>query len=142
MRDKVPKWRKMRSVSLSLLLYSVVRGRQQENSHRQVVSALACPLAFSLVAGQPRRCSDFPKNGKKCEMRVVRCYGTRSRAASSMRNTHQQVGSARARPLAFSLIVSQPRRFSPRLHCGSESIVTFVLLRLLNRYWGINVLLI
>jgi len=46
-------------------------------------------------------------------MRVFRCYGTRSRAASSRRKTHQQVGSTRASPLAFSPIACQPCRFSP-----------------------------
>jgi len=67
-------------------------------------SARASPLAFSPVAGQPRHFSDFPKNDEKCEMRVFRCYGTRSHTASSRRNTHRQVGSARASPLAFNPI--------------------------------------
>ena len=39
------KWREMRSARLLLLWYSVARGRQQENSHRQVGSARASPLA-------------------------------------------------------------------------------------------------
>jgi len=84
-----------------LLWYSVARGRQQVIIHRQVESARASPLAFSPVAGQPHHFSDFPKNGEKCELRVFCCYGTRSRVASSRRNTHRQVGSARATPLAF-----------------------------------------
>jgi len=53
---------------LSLLWNSVARGRQLENSHRQVGSTRASPLAFSPVAGQPRHFSDLPKNGEKCEM--------------------------------------------------------------------------
>ena len=69
-RDKVPKWREMRNARLLLFWYSATRGRQQENSHRQVGSARASPLAFSPVAGQPRHFSDFPKNDEKCEMRV------------------------------------------------------------------------
>ena len=90
-RDKVQKWREMRNARFSLLGYSVARGRQQENSHRQVGSARASPLAFSPVTGQPCHFSDFPgsKNDEKCEMRVFRCCGTRSHAASSRRNTHQ-----------------------------------------------------
>ena len=103
----------MRNARLSLLWYSVARGKQYENSHGQVGSARASSLAFSPVAGQPRHFSDFPKNGEKCEKRVFRCYGTRSRAASSRRNTHRQIGSARASPLAFNPIACQPRRFSP-----------------------------
>ena len=79
---------------LSLLLYSVARGKHLENSHRQVGSARASPLAICPVAGQPHSISDFPKNGEKCEMRVFRGYGTRSRAASRRRNTHCQGGSA------------------------------------------------
>jgi len=67
-REKVQKRREMRNAHLSLLWYSVARGRQQENSHRQVGSARASPLAFSPVAGQPRHFSDFPKNGEKYEM--------------------------------------------------------------------------
>ena len=112
-RDKVQKWREMRNARLSLLWYSVERDRQQENSHRQVGSARASPLAFSPVANQPRHFSDLPKNGEKYELRVFRCYGTRSRTASSRRNTHWQVGSTRAGSLAFNLIACQPRRFSP-----------------------------
>jgi len=100
----------MRNARLSLLWYSVARGRQQENSHRQVGSARASPLAFSPVAGQPRHFSNFPENGEKYEMRVFRCYGTRSRAASSRRNTRRQVGSARVSPLAFNPIACQPRQ--------------------------------
>ena len=46
------KWRKVRNARLSLPWYSVARGRQQENSHRQVWSARASPLTFSPVAGQ------------------------------------------------------------------------------------------
>jgi len=111
--DKVQKWREIRNARLSLLWYLVARGRQQENSHRQVGSARASPLAFSPVAGQPRNLSDLSKNGEKCEMRVFCCYGTRSRAASSRRNTLQQAGSARASPLAFNQVVCQPRRSSP-----------------------------
>ena len=107
-RDKLQKWREIQNARLSLLWYSVARGRQQEDNHRQVRSARASPLAFSPVAGQPRH----PKNDEKCEMRVFRCYGTRSRTASSRRNTHLQVGSARASPLAFNPIACQPR-FSP-----------------------------
>ena len=91
----------------------VTRQLRVRDSHRQVGSARAGPLAFSPVAGQPHHFSDYPKNGEQCEMRVFRCYGTRSRAASSRRNTHQQVGSARASPLAFNPIACQPRRFSP-----------------------------
>jgi len=109
-RDKVQKWREMRNARLSLRWYSVARGRQQENSHRQVGSAKASPLAFSPVAGQPCHFSDIPKNGEK---RVFCCYGTWSRAASSRRNTLRQVGSARASPLAFKTIACQPRCFSP-----------------------------
>jgi len=112
-RDRVQKWREMRDARLSLLWYSVARGSQKEFSHRQVESARASPLAFSPVAGQRRHFSDFPKNGEKCEVRVFRCYGTRSRAASSRRNPHRQVGSARASPLAFNPIACQPRCFSP-----------------------------
>ena len=103
----------MRNVRLSLQWYSVARRRQQENIYWQVGCARASPLAFSPVASQPHHFSDFPTNGEKCEMRVFRCYGTRSRAASSRRNTHTQVGSARASPLAFNPIAYQPRRFSP-----------------------------
>jgi len=91
-RDEVQKWREMQSARLLLLWYSVVRGRQQENSHRQVGSASASPLAFIAVA--------------------LRCCGTRSHAASSRRNTHWQVGSARASPIAFSPIACQHRRFA------------------------------
>jgi len=109
--DKVQKWREMRSACLSLLWYSVARGKQQEKSHWQVGSDRASLLAFCPVAGQPRHFCDFPKNGEKCEIRVFRSYDTRSRAASSRRNTHRQVGSARASPIDFSLIASQPRRF-------------------------------
>ena len=98
----------MRHVRLSFLWYSVARGRQQENSHRQVGSARASPLAFSLVAGQPRQCSDFPKNGEECEIPVFCCYGTRSSAASSRRNIHRQVGSARASPLALNPMSVSP----------------------------------
>jgi len=54
MRDKVQKWREMPSVRLSLLWYSVARRKQQENSQQQVKSARASPLAFSLIASQPR----------------------------------------------------------------------------------------
>ena len=92
MRDEVRKWRELRSVRLLLLWYSVARGKQQENSHRQVGSARASPLAFIAVA--------------------LRCCGTRSRAASSRRSTHRQVGSARASPVAFNPIACQPRRFA------------------------------
>jgi len=53
-------------------------------------------------------------------MRVFRCYGARSRAASSRRNTYRQVGSARASPLTFSLIASRPRRSYPSLHLSPE----------------------
>ena len=48
--NKVQKWREMRSARLLLLWYSVAYGRQQENSHRQVGSARASPLAFIAVA--------------------------------------------------------------------------------------------
>ena len=65
----------------------------------------------------------FAKTGEKCEIRDVRCYGTRSRAASSRRDTYQQVGSARASPLTFSLIASRPRRFYPSLHRPSSTLV-------------------
>jgi len=44
------------------------------------------------------------QNGKNCEVRVFRCYGTRLRAASSRRNNHQQGGSVRTSPLSFSPI--------------------------------------
>jgi len=100
----VQKCREMRNARLSLLWYSVARGRQQENSQRQIGSARASPLAFSPVAGEHRHFSDFQKNGEKYEMRVFRCYGTRSSAASSRRNTHRQVGSARDSLLAFNPI--------------------------------------
>ena len=117
----------MRNARLSLLWYSVARGKQYENSHGQVGSARASPLAFSPIDGQPRHFSDFPKNSEKCEMRVLRCYGTRSHAASSRRNTHRQGGSARASPLAFSPIACQPRRFSPPIAiCRSRAIVTWM----------------
>jgi len=52
-----------------------------------------------------------PKNGKKFEKRVFRCCGTLSRGMQQER-PHRQVGSARASPLAFSLIASQPCHFS------------------------------
>jgi len=51
--------RNARSARLLLLWYSIARGRQQENSHRQVRSARASPVAFMAV--------------------VLRCCGTRSR---------------------------------------------------------------
>ena len=102
----------MRIECLLLLWYSVACGKHQKNSRRQVGSARASPLAFCPVAGQPYSFPDFPKHGEKCEMRVFRGYDTRSCAASRRRNTHRQVGSARASPIAFSLIASQPRRFS------------------------------
>jgi len=86
-RDKAQKWRELRNARHSLLWYSVARGRQQENCHMQVGSARASPLAFSHVIGQPHHFSNFPKNGERCEMRLFRCYGTRSHAASSRRNT-------------------------------------------------------
>jgi len=112
--DKVRKWREMRNACLWFSWYSVARCKQQEKSRRQVGSARDSPLAFCPVASQPRRFSDFPKNGEKSEMRVFHCYCARSRAASSRRNTHSQVWSAKASPIAFSLISSQPRRFSPQ----------------------------
>jgi len=44
---------------------------------------------------------------------VFRCYGTQSRArCKHQENSQQQVKSARASPLAFSQIASQPRSFS------------------------------
>ena len=81
--DKVPKRREMRNARLSLLWYSVARGRQQENSHRQVGSARASPLAFSPVAGQPRHFSDFPKNGEnaKCAFFVAMALSRARQAA-------------------------------------------------------------
>jgi len=69
-RDNVQKWREIRNARLSLLWYSVARGRQQENSHRQVGSARASPLAFSPVASQPRHFSNFPTKWR--EMRNAR----------------------------------------------------------------------
>jgi len=121
-RDKAQKWREMRNARLSLLWHSVARGRQQENSHMQVGSARASLLAFSPVASQPRHFSNFPKNGEKCEMRVFRCHGTRSRAASSRRSNDQQVGSARASPLAFNPIACQPRQASLHQWLSVEAI--------------------
>ena len=64
MRDEVQKWCELRSVRLSLLWYSVARRKQQENSLQQVKSARASPLAFSPIAGQPRRISGFRKMAK------------------------------------------------------------------------------
>ena len=61
------KWREMRNACLSLLWYSVARGKQQEKRHGQVGSARASPLAFSPLDGQPR----FPKNGEKCEVHAL-----------------------------------------------------------------------
>ena len=112
-RDKVQKWREMRNARPLLLWYSVACGRQQENTYRQVGSARASPFAFSPVAGQPRHFSDIFKKlarNAKCAFYVA-IYGTRSLAASTKRNTYQQVGSARASPFAISLIVCQSCRF-------------------------------
>jgi len=86
--------------------------KSRRNTHWQGGSVRASPLAFSPIDGQPHSNSDFPKNGEKCEMRVFRCYGARSHAASSKRNTHQQGGSARPSLLTFSLIACQPSSFS------------------------------
>jgi len=63
-RDKTQKWREMRSVRPSLLWYSVARGRQQENSHMQVGSARASPLAFIPVASQPRHFFNSGENNR------------------------------------------------------------------------------
>ena len=92
--------------------YSVARCKQQENNQQPVKFSRVKPSYF-----QPNRQSAlqlflFTKNGEKCEMRVFRCCGTRSRTASSTRNTDLQVGYARARTLACSLITGRPRRFS------------------------------
>ena len=127
MRDKVQKWCELQSVRLSLLWYSVARRKQQENSLQQVKSGRDSPLAFSPIASRPRSFSYLPKMARnaKCAFfvfmalgraRQARFHGTRSRTASSRRNTQLQVGSARASPLAFSLIASRPRRFYPSLH--------------------------
>jgi len=65
-----------------------------------------------------------PKKGETCEMRVFRYYGTRSRAASSRRNTNRQVGSARASPIAFSPIACQPSLLSTSGRPSKPSSVT------------------
>ena len=86
------------------------------SNRRTVNSKSSLPeLALLLSARSPVSPAAFlfAKNGERCEMRVFRCYGTRSRAASSRRNTHRQVGSARARTLACNPIACRPRRFSP-----------------------------
>ena len=67
MRDEVQKWRKMRSVRLSMLWYSVARCKQQENSQQQVKSATASPLAFSPIASQPRSFSYSPKMARNAK---------------------------------------------------------------------------
>jgi len=129
--EKVQKWRGMRDVCLSLLWYSVARGKQQENGHRQIGSARASPLAFCPVAGQPRRFSEFQKMARnaKCAFFVAMALSRARQAASSRRNTYCQVGSARASHSAFSLIASQPLRVSVRKdnpHFGDcELTVTF-----------------
>jgi len=64
-------------------------------------------------------------------MRLLRGYGTRPRAAGNRRNSHQQVGAARASPLAFSLIASRPRHSSSLRTLASSS----------GRVTGVTVLL-
>ena len=68
---------------------AMVLGRTQQAAgkcQQQVKSARASPLVLIPIANQPHR---LPKDGEKCEMRLLRCYGTRPRAAGSRRNTHQ-----------------------------------------------------
>ena len=96
----------------------MVLSRAPQATGEQATASQVCQPESQPSCFQPDRQSApqlffFTKNGEKCEMRVFRCYGTRSRVASSRRNTHRQVGSARASPLACSLIASRPRRFSP-----------------------------
>jgi len=81
MRDEVQKWRKMRSVRLSLLWYSVTRRKQQENSQQQVKSARASP--FSPIATQPRSFSYSPKMARNanCAFSVDMALGRARQAA-------------------------------------------------------------
>ena len=83
---------------------SRARRKHQENSQQQVKSARASPLACSLIASQPRSFSYSPKMARNAKCTF---YGTRSRAASSRRNTDRQVGSARASPLACHSVESR-----------------------------------
>jgi len=110
--DKVRKWREMRNACLWFSWYSVARCKQQEKSRRQVGSARDSPLAFCPVASQPRRFSDFPKNGEKCEMRIFRCCGTWLRAASSRRDLTGKSGLPEVALLFPPRSTSQPCRFS------------------------------
>jgi len=67
----------MRNARISSLWHLVARGKQQETSQQQVKSARASPLAFSPIAGQPRRISGFRKMAKnaKCAFFVAMALG-------------------------------------------------------------------
>jgi len=98
-------------VRLSLLWYLVARRKQQENSQQHVKSVNASPLAFSLIASQPRSFSYSLKMARnaKCAYFVAMVL---DRAWQAAGESQQQVKFARASPLAFSPIAGQPRRFS------------------------------
>ena len=102
----------------------MVLSRAPQVTGEQATASQVCqsqPSCFQPDRQSAPQLSVFTKNGEKCEIRVVRCYGTRSRSASSRRDTYWQVGSARASPLAFNLIASRPRRFYPSLHRPSST---------------------
>jgi len=83
MRDGVPKWQEFLSVHLSLLWYSVARRKRRENSSQQVKSTRASPLAFSLIANQPRSFSYSPKMARnsRCAFSVGMALGRARQAA-------------------------------------------------------------
>jgi len=69
-----------------MLWYFVARRKQQENSQQQVRSAKASHLAFSPIAGQPRRFSDSRKMAKnaKCALCVAIALGRARQAAGEI----------------------------------------------------------
>jgi len=92
---------------------AMVLGRTQqaaEKCQQQVKSARASPLVLIPIANQPHRFSDSRKMAKNAKCAF--CFAMALGHADSRRNTHLQVGAARASPLAFSLIASRPSRFS------------------------------
>jgi len=109
-----------------------VRRTQQEKSQQQVKSARTSPLAFSLIASQSHNFSYSPKMARNalCAYFVAMVLGRTCQAAGERQ---QQVKSARASPLAFSLIADQPRRFSDSRKMAKNAKCAFCVAMALGR---------
>jgi len=112
LRDEVQNGEKC---EVSVFRYYGTQSRAASNrrtvNSKSSLPELAHLLSAQLPVGPATFLTKFAKNGEKCKMCQFRCYGIWS-GGKQQENSPQQVRSARASPVAFSPIASQPRHFS------------------------------